>query len=494
MPRRDEPQPHDAWASLRFAIVGPLLARPPGERGELLRAFEQLAQTSWRHPITGEPVQFAVSTIERWYYRARSAPRDPVGALRNRIRQDADTHATLSPLLRQAVQSQYNDHPSWSVQLHYDNLEKLVLYEPVLGRTPSYSTLLRYMKSQGLARRKKLPRNPTAGQLRAVEHLEQREVRSFEAEYVHELWHLDFHEASRKVLTREGRWIKPEMLGVLDDHSRLGCHVQWYNVECAESLAHGLSQAIQKRGLPRGLMTDNGGAMRAEETRQGLERLGIVHSTILAYSAYQNAKQEHFWLNVENRLLAMLENEDELTLETLNDVTQAWVEGDYNREPHREIGTSPLRRFLDAPDVGREAPDSQTLRHAFRRQVTRRQRRSDGTLSLEGVRFEVPSRYRQLETLHLRYAQWDLRTVELVDPRTGSSLCPLFPLDKTRNADGARRSIEPLGEATPLATPAKAGIPPLLRNLIEEYAATGQPPAYLPGPHHDDPNPEDTTP
>jgi transposase InsO family protein len=494
MTKREEPQPHDAWASLRFAIVGPLLARPPGERGVLRSALEQLAQTSWRHPITGEPVQFAVSTIERWYYRARSAPRDPVGALRNRVRRDAGTHTTLSPLLRQAVLSQYNDYSSWSVQLHHDNLEKLVLYEPALGRTPSYATLRRYMKSQGLSRRKKLPQSPTAGQLRAVEHLEKREVRSFEAEFVHELWHLDFHVASRKVLTREGHWIKPEMLGVLDDHSRLACHVQWYHTECAESLVHGLSQAIQKRGLPRMLMSDNGGAMRADETRQGLERLGITHAMILAYSPYQNAKQEHFWLNVENRLLAMLENEKDLTLETLNDITQAWVEGDYNREPHREIGTSPLRRFLDAKDVGREAPDSKTLRHAFRRPVTRRQRRSDGTFSLEAVRFEVPSRYRQLETLHLRYAQWDLRTVELVDPRTGASLCPLFPLDKTRNASGARRTIESLGQRAALAASPKAGIPPLLKSLIEEYAATGQPPAYLPEPHHEDPHPEDDTP
>jgi hypothetical protein len=270
--------------------------------------------------------------------------------------------------------------------------------------------------------------------------------------------------------------------------------VQWYHSECTEALVHGLSQAIQKRGLPRMLMTDNGGAMRAEETVQGLERLGITHATILPYSAYQNAKQEHFWLNVEHRLLAMLENEDELSLETLNDITQAWVEGDYNQELHREIGSSPLRRFLDAPDVGRDAPDSKTLRQAFRRPVTRRQRRSDGTFSLEGVRFEVPSRYRQLETLHLRYAQWDLRTVELVDPRTGASLCPLFPLDKARNADGRRRNIAPMGEVVPLIAPPKAGIPPLLKSLIEEYAATGQPPAYLPEPHHDKPNAKDKTP
>ena len=491
MPKQDEPRTHDAWASLRFAIVGPLLASPPGERGALRSALADLAGQSWRHPTTGEPVQFAVSTIERWYYRARSAPRDPVGALRNRVRRDVGTQTSLSPRLRQAVQRQFDDHPSWTVQLHYDNLEQLVVRESALGPLPSYATLLRYMKSQGLLRRPRLPRHPTAGQLLARQRLERREVRSYETEHVHGLWHLDYHEASRQVLAREGRWIRPQMLGVLDDHSRLACHVQWYRSECAESLAHGLSQAIQKRGLPRSLMTDNGGAMLADETTQGLARLGIVHVTTLPYSAYQNAKQEHFWLNVEHRLLAMLENEDALTLGTLNDATQAWVEGDYNQRPHREIGTSPLRRYLDAPDVGREAPDSESLRHAFRREVTRRQRQSDGTVSLEAVRFEVPSRYRQLQTLHLRYARWDLRSVELVDPHTGTLVCPLYPLDKARNADGARRSIAPKGEAPAAAPTRSAATPPLLRTLIEDYAATGQPPAYLPEPH-DDPDPEDT--
>jgi putative transposase len=40
-------------------------------------------------------------------------------------------------------------------------------------------------------------------------------VRSFEADYVHGLWHLDFHHGSRKVITREGRWVTPVLLGVL---------------------------------------------------------------------------------------------------------------------------------------------------------------------------------------------------------------------------------------------------------------------------------------
>ena len=132
-------------------------------------------------------------------------------------------------------------------------------------------------------------------------------------------------------------WVKPMLLGVIDDRSRLVCHLQWYLDETAESLVHGLSQAFMKRGLPRALMTDNGAAMLAEETVSGLARLGIVHQTTLPYSPYQNAKQESFWGRVEGRLMAMLEGEQALTLDLLNQATQAWVEQEYHRTHHSEI-------------------------------------------------------------------------------------------------------------------------------------------------------------
>ncbi|MGH7671768.1 MAG: DDE-type integrase/transposase/recombinase, partial [Gemmatimonadales bacterium] len=310
------------------------------------------------------------------------------------------------------------------------------------------------------------------------------EVRSFEAEYVHGLWHLDFHHGSRRVLSRTGAWSRPRLLGVLDDHSRVACHLQWYLDETAETLVHGLAQAIQKRGLPRALLTDNGSAMLAAEVRQGLERLGIVHETTLPYSPYQNAKQEVFWAQVEGRLLAMLEGETDLTLERLNAATQAWVELEYHRTVHRELGCAPLERHLAGPDVGRPSPSSEELRRAFRAEVDRTQRRSDGTLSLEGRRFEVPARYRHLTRLRVCYARWDLGAVDLVDPHTQVILCPLYPLDKAANADGRRRRLAPpaiparLDPAPPTSTRA-----PLLRKLMADYAATGLPPAYLPPPN-----------
>ena len=115
---------------------------------------------------------------------------------------------------------------------------------------------------------------------------------------------------------------------------------------------------------------------------------------------------------------------------------------------HAELGCAPLTRALQGRSVGRDSPDSETLRRAFRQQVRRRQRRSDGTLTVLGRRFELPARYRALEQVTVRYARWDLRSVDLIDPDTPAI------------GDGA--------------------IAPLLQQLIAEYAATGLPPAYIP--------------
>jgi putative transposase len=134
-------------------------------------------------------------------------------------------------------------------------------------------------------------------------------------------------------------------MGVLDDHSRLCAHAQWYLSETAENLVHGLCQGFEKRGLPRALMSDNGAAMTAAETVQGLERLGIVHEKTLPYSAYQNGKQEVFWGQVEGRLLAMMQNCIDLSLAQLNVATLAWIELEYNRKVHSELAQSPLDRF-----------------------------------------------------------------------------------------------------------------------------------------------------
>jgi hypothetical protein len=183
----------------------------------------------------------------------------------------------------------------------------------------------------------------------------------------------------------------------------------------------------------------------------------------------------------------MLQHEKPLTLDLLNRTTQAWVEGEYHRQRHEEIGTTPLQRYLSAPSLARECPSIEALRAAFRIQIARTQRRSDGTVSLQARRFEVPNRYRHLDRLALRYARWDLSLVDLVDPSTDTILCALLPLDKSANADAHRRTLEnPVRTAVPRES---TGMAPLLKKLLADYAATGLPPAFLPTDTDSDSNP-----
>jgi hypothetical protein len=196
-----------------------------------------LAAKVWRHPVSGLDVAFGASTVERWYYAARRA-NDPVAALKGRLRCDGNRFPSMAPLVIDTLTIQYREHPGWTVQLHVENLRSARKG----GDTamPSYPTIRRYMKAQGMFRQAR-PKRASAGAPAARDRrdrrdrLERLKVRSFEVDHVSAVWHLDFHHGSRKVLTRQGAWATPMLLGVIDDRARLACHLQWYLDESAES-------------------------------------------------------------------------------------------------------------------------------------------------------------------------------------------------------------------------------------------------------------------
>jgi transposase InsO family protein len=478
MPPADESSIRDRWARLRLLIIGQLLAAPPA-RGELKQRLSELSRQTWRHPIHGGDVRFGVSTLERWLALARRSP-DPATMLATVPRADAGHMRAIDAVLADAIRAQYAAHPKWNVQLHYDNLRV-----SVDDRTlPSYATLLRFFRAQGLWRQ----REAVSGPQRAAVPDGTREVRSFEATHVGALFHLDGHQGALKVLSRHGEWISPIALCVIDDCSRLICHLQWYAHENTECLVHCVSQALQRRGLPRTIYSDNGSAMIAGEFSAGLHHLGILALTTQPRSAWMNGKQETLWNRVESRLMAMLDAVPNLTLAQLNEASFAWTEHEYQTTVHRELNdATPLQRFLNTPSVLRDCPDSATLARHFRIEVKRTQRRSDGTVSLDGVRFEIPQAFAHLRQLTLRYARWDRSQADIVDTRSGIIQATIYPLDKARNADGRRRRItQPSGlSSRPVATLTGAAAAhsdpqaPLMRHLLAQFAATGLPPAYL---------------
>ncbi len=96
-----DPDP-DRWARLRFAIIGPLLAAPPGP-GELRKALRDLSA------------------------RVARKARDPVAVLRRRGRNDAGRTRRMTAALMQALQIQYQAHPGVVSQFISPSISQEVL-------------------------------------------------------------------------------------------------------------------------------------------------------------------------------------------------------------------------------------------------------------------------------------------------------------------------------------------------------------------------------
>jgi len=92
----------------------------------------------------------------------------------------------------------------------------------------------------------------------------------------------------------------------------------------------------------------------------------------------------------------------------------------------------------------------------------------------------------------VRFQSWDLSMAYLMDPRTGVMLSHIYPLDKTSNASKSRRALDPLDGAMEIPKSGIATIrpdehdklPPLLREHLSNFAATGMPAPYIPKDEH----------
>lgn len=134
------------WAEFRLAVVGHLLVRPL-QRGELAVEVRSLSEKKWIHPISGEPVVFGCSTIERWYYIRLNNAETRLRAL-SRTRSDAGIHRSLNRQVRNYLTGQAKNHRSWSYHQHHQILVR-TMNERDWGLPPSYPTVRRYLRSIG---------------------------------------------------------------------------------------------------------------------------------------------------------------------------------------------------------------------------------------------------------------------------------------------------------------------------------------------------------
>ncbi len=362
----DDPVLSEQIGYFRYAVIAPLLAEEPGLT--LTERIGRQAARQWAYP-DGRVKSIAYGTIEKWLYAYRNGG---IEALQARERRDAGTFRGIDAELAARLDDILRDHPKLRTHAIIDHLaSRELLGDP----PPSHSTLYRYIKAHRPARQSPRP---------------QRERRSFEAPYAGYLWQADImygpHLPAR---LPNGRTRKRQtyLIAILDDHSRLLCHGEFFFHQDLAAWLCCLQTAIRKRGIPRRLYCDNGQVFTAEQVRRITATLGIelIHTRVRDPAA--KGKIERLFQRVRRSFLEpAMELAAPTSLDKLNDAFFAWMENAYNHRVHSAFGATPVRRFMESASHLRTLPeDSRKLFHVCYQRLVKK----DGTFSLHGTRFET---------------------------------------------------------------------------------------------------------
>lgn len=413
-------------ALFRFGLISSLVNQKGLSRGEQELRIRQLACQSWNIP--GSPrTSIARSTILRWLGMYQRSGGD-INCLQPQPRRDRGTSRVLDGETEAALVALRREMPAVSLPVFL----KLARSRSIIGaeRAPSKDSLYRLFKRFGLQKDLRLPEDR----------------RRFETEMVNDLWQSDCMHGPRVI--HENKLRKSYLFAVIDDHSRLITHAQFYLSETIDSFRDCLLQALEKRGLPRRLYVDNGSAFRSHTLKYGCARLGVALLHTAPYTPEGRGKIERFFLTVRKQLLPLVPQE--LTLEKLNEQLVAWIEGDYHQRIHSSTGQSPLERYLAHLSTLRIAPKD--LREYFRLPV-RRKVDKDRTVTLFGKLYEAPVGLIG-QTLTLLYDTHNPDRIQIIlDEQPAGFLTPLDTGINSRVRRNSRQRPELLPPSPPAQTP-----------------------------------------
>ena len=303
----------------RFTLISPLVSRKGMSRGEQEAILRDIASKAW--DIPGSPrFSIARSTVLRWVdLYEKSGNR--IEALKPQPRKDRGTSRALGAELEAALVTLRKEQPSISLPVFVKQARSRNILDA--GKGPSKDSLYRLFKRHGLEKDTRLPEDR----------------RRFETELPNDMRQSDCMHGPQVIV--QGKLHKAYLFAVLDDHSRLITHAQFYLSENLDCFRDCLVSALEKRGLPRKLYVDNGAAFKSHTLAYACGRLGIALLHSRPYIPEGRGKIERFFLTVRKQLLPTLPQA--LTLERLNELLGRWIDDDYHRPSPFIDRTNPAR-------------------------------------------------------------------------------------------------------------------------------------------------------
>jgi len=373
----------EALALFRYKLIAEA-ANPrlgPAERGQLVRELaSQPVELS-----DGRLHQFARGTFDRWL---RAYREQGLAGLKPEPRADLGLARRHTELLEEACQLRIELPARSAAQISAILLARH-------GIRVAERTLREHLQRRGL-HRAALAQQP-------------RVFGRFEALRPNELWVGDVLIGPYVPHPRMAASRRAFLYLLVDDFSRLFVHGAWMTEQNARAGQQVLRAAIQRRGLPEILYTDNGSPYVAEALERTCGVLGIrlVHSR--PYRPQGRGKVERANGFIRERFLLEAEAHGIASFTELNDWFLAWVEQVCNTRVHAETGQTPIERFLSQGPPRLVEPS--LLREAFRWSVRRRVTRT-ATVSLAGNRYTVDDAL-ALRQVELRFDPEDLSKLDV---------------------------------------------------------------------------------
>ena len=349
---------------LKMRVLGAIDMAAGNSIQARIRAVSQMTFTD----EDGHPRQFTWRTIQTWYSRYQ---KHGVTVMENKIRSDKGKPRKV--VLEDVAEAVRKVRP----KLH--------------SATPTLATVYRLCIEEGLLTRTQIAPNTFRRVVKQYELLKAdpecaNKVRlAFAKAHANDMWQADT--LVGPYVQHQGQPIQARLIAFLDDASRVCCHGQFFLAENVDTLIESLRAAFYKRGVPQSLYVDNGSIYTSKEIIQICARVGCLLAHTPVRDGAAKGKIERFFRTVREQFLCR--TLDLSSLEALNRQFIAWVEEQYNAQPHSILEMTPLDRFaLDRSRV-RYLPPNQANDEFFFVEEDRHVR-ADNTFAFKSLRFEAP--------------------------------------------------------------------------------------------------------
>jgi len=369
MGKSEEMDKQKTVSDFRFGIIADLVySHATGK--ELARLIAEKASRIYAIPFSHK-TRISQSCIHKWLTAYRTKGRD---VLIPKVRKDKGSCKAITDGEKELILKLLEQKP----QLDASSAVRSLVRDGKLPREISKSSLSRFIRASGFDRTARL-------------HIATKDqVQAFSYEYPLECVQVDdMH--SFAVPDFEGRLRKAILIAFLDDASRRVLYSCLLFSENAVEFERGILHILRSHGRPRRIYTDNGSPFVSDQTQRILDTLGIplIHSR--PGMPKGRGKIERFFRTVRTQFESCIDPASIRSLQDYEMRFHSWVESEYHRRPHSGLGgRTPLDAYLAGTRHIFRVDPSIDLDEVFCHEEWRAVA-NDGTVSVDGTRYEVPS-------------------------------------------------------------------------------------------------------